>query len=126
MASQLRVTGVVLKRFTQAGTLLWLLDPVRGEATVHSLDTHPAHTGHETTERHICKFLDSIALILATRKDGNTVSAATLEEGSPEGTVIRVASNAGVLDDTLRRVKDIIEILNGIAEAGMFEPVTTT
>lgn len=121
MSSQLPITGLVLKRFVQAGTLLWLLDPVRGEPTVHSLDRYPSDSHHEAAERQSSKFLDSISLICATRKDGDTVSAATMEEGAPEGTIIRIASNAGLPENTLRLVKEIMEMLNGIAEAGMSE-----
>ncbi|KAH8203869.1 hypothetical protein TruAng_001933 [Truncatella angustata] len=126
MLSQLSVTGTVLKRFTQASTLLWLLDPVRGEPTIHSLDRHPNDTQKEAGGHKISKFLDSISLFCATRKNGDTVSAAALEEGAPEGTVLRIASNAGLPKETVRLVKDIIEILNEIAEAGSILPDTET
>ncbi|ETS79706.1 hypothetical protein PFICI_09559 [Pestalotiopsis fici W106-1] len=115
MSANLAVTGSVLKRFTQTSTLLWLLDPVRGEPTIHNLDRHPSDTHQGASERKTSKFLDSIALLFATRKDGDTVSAATLEEGQPEGTIIRIASNAGVEDDTLEQVRAIVNILNHAA-----------
>ncbi|KAI0134023.1 hypothetical protein BJ170DRAFT_690339 [Xylariales sp. AK1849] len=122
MTSQLEVTGTVLKRLAQAGTLLWLLDPVRGEPTIHSLDRHPSDSHQEAADRQSSKFLDSISLICATRKDGDTVSAATMEEGAPEGTIIRIASNAGLQERTLRLVKEIMKMLNDVAEAGFPSP----
>lgn len=102
----------------QAGTLLWLLDPVRGEPTTHSLDRHPNDTQQEATERQCSKFLDSIALICATWKNGDAVSAAALEEWSPEGTIIRVARNAGLPQEMLEQVREIVEALNDIAQKG--------
>ncbi|KAF1828420.1 hypothetical protein BDW02DRAFT_574885 [Decorospora gaudefroyi] len=47
------------------------------------------------------KFLDSFALLCATKKNGDSVSAACMEEGSPQGRIIRIASNAGVRESTL-------------------------
>lgn len=64
------------------------------------------------------KFLDSFALISATKKDGDTVSATSFEEGLPEGTVVRVASNHGVKDSTLRGLRDLVATLNGVASRG--------
>ncbi|KAH6680526.1 hypothetical protein B0J14DRAFT_531823 [Halenospora varia] len=115
MAATLEITGNVRDRFIQAAALLRLLDPVRGEPTAYGLDQE-SHDGQAPRERLLKrKFLDSFALICATRKDGDTVSAACLEEGGPEGTVVRIASNAGVSEDTLSYLRDILGILSSIA-----------
>jgi len=118
MAAALEITGNVRDRFIQAAALLHLLDPVRGEPTAYGLDQEP-HSGEVSRERFLRrKFLDSFALICATRKDGATVSAACLEEGGPGGTVVRIASNAGVSGETLTYLRDILGILNSIAIKG--------
>jgi hypothetical protein len=95
-----------------------MLDPVRGEASSHGLDEDPAKT--ELTREQFLKrkFLDSLALICAVRKEGDCVSAACLEEGEPQGTVVRVASNAGVSEGTLEMLRAIIDKLNVIASGG--------
>lgn len=36
-----RLTGAAHKRFVIVTSLLFLIDPVRGEPTLHSLDRHP-------------------------------------------------------------------------------------
>ncbi|KIW16613.1 hypothetical protein PV08_03801 [Exophiala spinifera] len=109
------ITGNIQSRFVQVTTLLHLIDPVRGEPTVYGLD-QGANAGQQSREKLLKKrFLDSVALICARRKDGDTVSAACLEEGLPEGTVVRIASNQGVSDSTLTELREIIHILNGIA-----------
>ncbi|KAF3768504.1 hypothetical protein M406DRAFT_326945 [Cryphonectria parasitica EP155] len=107
----LEITGNVQSRFMQVAVLLHLLDPVRGEPTEHGLDSD---SGNVVWQReHILKrkFLDNFALVCATNKDGDTVSAASLEEGLPEGTVVRVASNNGVKDSTLSGLRDLVSIL---------------
>lgn len=118
MAAALEITGNVRDRFIQAAALLRLLDPVRGEPTAYGLDQE-SYTGQAPRELFLKrKFLDSFALICATRKDGDTVSAACLEEGRPEGTVVRIASNAGVSEETLSYLRDILGILSSIAIKG--------
>lgn len=112
------ITGNILKRFIQAATLLSCLDPVRGEPTTYSLDRHPDDAQDDAGDRQMKKFLDSIALICATRKDGDTVSAATLEEWSPDGSIIRIARNSGLPEETLEQIREIVELLNDIAQKG--------
>jgi hypothetical protein len=79
--STLEVTGRVRSRFIHVATLLSMLDPVRGEASIHSVDEDPTTT--ELTREQFLKrkFLDSFALICAVRKGGDSVSAACIEEG---------------------------------------------
>jgi len=112
------ITGNVRKRFIESATLLFLLDPVRSEPSTYGLDQDP----NEVTvprERFLRrKFLDSFALICAITKDGDSVSAACLEEGKPEGTILRIASNSGVSENTLSRLREITAILNDIAAGG--------
>ena len=111
------ITGNAQNRFIQAAVLLHLLDPVRGEPTEHGLDRDP-HEVEPQQERQLKKFLDSFALVCATKKDGDTVSAASIEEGFPEGTVIRIASNHGVTNSTLRGLRELVAILNAVASRG--------
>lgn len=112
------ITGNVQRRFVQAAVLLHLLDPVRGEPTTHGLD-RDLNEFELNRERLLKrKFLDSFALVCATKKDGDTVSAACLEEGLPEGTVIRVASNHGVAKATLRALQELVAVLNSVASGG--------
>ncbi len=119
MAVTHEITGNLRDRFMQAAALLRLLDPVRGEPTAYSLDQE-SHSLNEPRDRLLKrKFLDSFALICATKKDGDTVSAACLEEGAPEGTVIRIASNAGVSEETMSYLEDIVDILSSISIQGM-------
>ena len=102
----LELTGNVRNRFVEAAVLLRMLDPVRGEATVHGLDqvSHEMITPRERLLKR--KFLDSFALICAIKKDGDSTSAACMEEGAPQGTIIRIASNAGIGEkSSLRRLR---------------------
>ena len=86
--SPLELTGNVRNRFVQAAVLLRMLDPVRGEPTVHCLneDSYEMRTLRERLLKR--KFLDSFALIYAIKRDGDSVSAACMEEGTPQGTII--------------------------------------
>ncbi|KAH0829622.1 hypothetical protein FOPE_10283 [Fonsecaea pedrosoi] len=109
------ITGNAQSRFIQAAALLHLLDPVRGEPTAYGLD-QDSSTLEQNRERLLKrKFLDSFALICARKKDAGTVSAACLEEGHPEGTIVRIASNQGVSQFTLDKLRELVTILNGVA-----------
>lgn len=112
------ITGNIQKRFIENAVLLHLLDPVRGSPTANSLDRNPYDPGESRESVLKRKFLDSLALVASTHKNGDKVSAATLEEGAPDGTVIRVASNAGVCDSTLLCLQGLISDLNEIAATG--------
>ena len=72
------------------------------------------------------KFLNSFALICAIKKDGDSVSAAYIEEGAPQGTIIRVASNSGVSKKTLSELRELVAILNSIGSAGTPAAISTT
>jgi hypothetical protein len=119
MTPNLKITGNVRDRFVQAATLLYLLDPVRGEPTAYGLDQDAPNLQAPKEQRLKRKFLDSFALICATRQDGDAVSAACLEEGEPEGTVIRIASNAGVSEETVSQLENILGLLGSISNEGM-------
>ena len=114
----LDLTGNVRNRFVQAAVLLHMLDPVRGEPTTHGLDEDSYETRTPRERLLKRKFLDSFALICAIRKDGDSVSAACMEEGAPQGTVIRVASNCGVSEKTLGQLREIVAVLNSIGSGG--------
>lgn len=114
----LSVTGKVRKRFLEATVLLGALDEVRGVPAVHSLDC--TENGDDRARFLKRKFLDSFALICANRKGGDSVSAACMEEGQPEGTIIRIACNSGVSEAVLSDVQATINILNKIACGGMY------
>ncbi|KAJ9292675.1 hypothetical protein DTO271G3_8568 [Paecilomyces variotii] len=107
------VTGKVRSRFLHAAVLLRTLDPVRGEPTIHDLDLNDVGQSRERLLKR--KFLDSFALICAAEKGGDSVSAACLEEGQPQGTIIRIASNTGVKPTVVSQVRSIIDDLNSIA-----------
>jgi hypothetical protein len=114
----LEITGKLRDRFIQAAVLLCIIDPVRGDSSTHGLD-HDIHEIETPQERLLKKkFLDSFALLCAIRKDGASVSAACMEEGAPEGTVIRIASNAGVNQNTLSQLRCIVDVLNEVAGTG--------
>ncbi|KAL9127828.1 MAG: hypothetical protein Q9217_003368 [Psora testacea] len=113
----LGITGNVRNRFIQAAVLLHTLNPVRGEPTAYGLDQDP-HDIETPRERLLKKkFLDSFALLCATKKDGDSVSAACIEEGLPQGTIIRIASNSGVRESTLSQLRELVNVLNNVASA---------
>jgi hypothetical protein len=119
MTTSLKIIGNARDRFIQAAVLLYLLDPVRGEPTAYGLDQDAPNLQAPKEQVLKRKFLDSFALICAIRQDGDAVSAACLEEGEPEGTVVRIASNAGVSEETLGQLKHILGLLSGISNEGM-------
>lgn len=113
----LSITRKVRKRFLEAAVLLAALDEVRAVPTVHSLDS--ADCGVDRARVLKRKFLDSFALVCANHKGGESVSAASMEEGQPEGTIIRIACNGGVRDSVLSDAQAIVRILNNIACEGV-------
>ena len=114
----LHIQGNLRERFLQDAVLLYRLDPVRGEPSAYGLDQDPFELEGIQKGWLKRKFLDSIALICAVKRDGDTVSAACLEEGMPAGTVLRIASNSGVSHSTLDQLRVLIEILNNVASGG--------
>ena len=69
--SPLEIIGHARDRFIQAAVLLYTLNPVRGEPTGYGVDQDP-HDIETPRERLLKrKFLDSFALICATKKDGD-------------------------------------------------------
>ncbi len=116
----LEITGHLRNRFIQAAVLLHTLDPVRGEPTGYGLDQDP-HDIETPRERLLKrKFLDSFALICATKKGGDSVSAVCLEEGLPQGTIVRIASNSGVRENNLDQLRELVNVLNRVASGGIF------
>lgn len=112
-------TGLAQARFTKLVALLALIDPVRGEPTVHSVDRHP-HDGIGQRENLQKKFLDSFALICSTSScGGDTASAVCLEPGHPSGTVLRLAQNFGVPPDLVDRLQAVLNNLTSVATGGM-------
>ncbi|CAG1959374.1 unnamed protein product [Fusarium graminearum] len=106
------ITGDTHKRFVKVATLLSLIDPVRGEPTVHSLDMHP-HENARKMESLQKKFLDSFALICSTSaKSGETASAVCMEQGHPTGTVLRLARNLGVPQQLLLLLNEVLDELS--------------
>lgn len=113
----IEITGNVRNHFIQAAVLLHMLDPVRGEPTVHGLDQDLNDRSALRFQELKRKFLDSFAFLCATKKDGDSVSAACMEEGLPQGTIIRIASNAGVRENTLCQLRQVLDSLNSVAGA---------
>lgn len=112
------LTGAAHKRFVIVTSLLFLIDPVRGEPTVHSLDRHP-HDSNRRPENLQKKFLDSFALICSTsRIGGETASAVCLEQGHPTGNVLRLARNLGVPQDLVNQLQQILNDLAAVAANG--------
>lgn len=88
------LTDRVWHLFLEAAVLLHTLDPVHGE--------------QEREQFLKRKILDSFALLCAASKGGDNVSAACMEEGQPEGTVVRLASNGGVSPEALAQARNLI------------------
>src|SRR5258708_39522451 len=97
----LEVPEKIRHRFIHAAILLSMLDPVRDEASTQSLDDDPAKPVPTREQFLKRKSLDSFALICAVQKEGDSVSAACMEDGERQGTIVRVASSAGVSDRKL-------------------------
>jgi hypothetical protein len=113
------ITGDTHKRFVKVATLLSLIDPVRGEPTVHNLDMHP-HENVRKMESLQKKFLVSFALICSTSaKSGETASAVCMEQGHPTGTVLRLARNLGVPQQLLQGLNDILDDLSAVSSKGI-------
>ncbi|KAL8823912.1 MAG: hypothetical protein Q9191_005451 [Dirinaria sp. TL-2023a] len=113
--SPLEIIGHARDRFIQAAVLLYTLNSVRGEPSGYDLDQDP-HNIEISRERLLKrKFLDSFALICATKKDGDSVSTACLEERSSQETVVRIASNSGVRENTLVQLRELVNVLNDVA-----------
>ncbi|CZR51798.1 uncharacterized protein PAC_01675 [Phialocephala subalpina] len=111
----LAIGGNARNRLIQASVLLHMLEPVRGEPTAYGLDQDP-HEIESPRDRLLKrKFLDSFALVCATKREGDSVSAACMEEGRPEGTVVRIASNCGVSDTTLLQLREIVDEMSCLA-----------
>lgn len=90
------ISGNAHGGFAQTAALSHSIDPVRGKSTACGLDWDP-NALEQNRERLLKKkLLDSFAIICAKKIDGDTVSAACLEKGLPEGTILRVTSNEGV------------------------------
>lgn len=112
------LTGQAHKRFVIVTSLLYLIDHVRGEPTVHSLDTHP-HDSSFRLEKLQKKFLDSFAVICSTsRVGGETASAVCLEQGHPNGNVLRLARNLGVPNDLIDQLQQVLYDLTAVAAKG--------
>lgn len=111
-------TGEAHRRFVIVATLLSLIDPIRGEPTVHSLDRHP-HDGEGKEEHLRKKFLDSFALTSSTsRRGGETAAAVCLEQGHPSGNVLRLARNLETPEDVIDRLQAILDLLTEVASGG--------
>ncbi|OHE92064.1 hypothetical protein CORC01_12645 [Colletotrichum orchidophilum] len=111
-----KIPGKAHKRFVMIATLLYLIDPVRGEPTTYGLDKHPLDDSWRYDQPQK-KFLDSFALICSTSGvGGETASAVCLEQGHPSGTVLRLARNFGVSEMLKDQLHDILNDLTAVAE----------
>ena len=116
------LTGNAHNRFVSVASLLFLIDPVRGEPTAYSLDRHP-HDNASNKESLLKKFLDSFALACSTsRKGAETASAVCLEQDHPSGSVLRIARNLGVPQDLVNRLQAILVDMIAIALRGELLP----
>ncbi len=122
----IEITDNLRSRFIQAAVLLRMLNPVRDDPTIHGLDQDP-HNIDISRERLLKrKFLDSFALICATKKDGDSVSATCMKEGASQGTVLRIASNSEVGERTLGQLRELVNTLNSIGSEGTILSVSIT
>lgn len=118
----IEISGTTLDRYIQGATLLRLLDPVRGDPTSYGLDQE-ARTIQAPFDRIIKrKFLDAIALICASEKGSDSISAACFDLDDSEGTVIRIASNGGVSNRTISYLDDLLGALTGFSTQGRLAP----
>ncbi len=46
--------------------------------------------------------------------------AVCLEEGLPQGTIVRIASNSEVPENTLGQFGELVNVLNRVASGGIF------
>lgn len=118
----LSITGRVGQRFLETAVLLKAMNEVRGVPTAHGLDSEE-YVGTDRSRILKCKFLDSLALICASHKGGDSVSAVCMEEGQPEGTIIRIACNGGVKNSVLSNAQGILETLSKVARGGTFTTI---
>ena len=99
--------------------LLSLIDPVRGEPTKCPLEVHPDAEFLRNSQLKE-RFLDSFALICSTSSLGKeTASAVCMEQKKPSGTMLRVARNRGLLQQTLSGLERVLQILIAAANGGM-------
>lgn len=106
-------------RLAVLSRLLCLIDPVRGEPTMHSLDKHPNEDSwhHEHLQE---KFLDSFALISSTsRKGRETASAVCLEQHGYSGVVLRLCRNLGVTSQVQVLLQGVLDDLRRISSQGI-------
>lgn len=117
--TSLEITGTLRDRYIQDVALLYMLDPVRGEPTAYGLD-HDSSSVHGSFDLSLKrKFLDAIALICAVNKSPSCISAACFDKENPVETIIRVASNGGVLGRTLIYMEEILGILTDLSMQGI-------
>ena len=69
------------------------------------------------------KFLDSFALLCATEKDGDSVSAACLEEDFSQGTILRIAGDSGVRESIPSQLRELVTALNDVVSGSIFIPI---
>lgn len=114
-----RERSVARKQLLINSVLLSLIDPVRGEPTKWLLDGHPdADVLRKSQLKE--KFLDSFALICSTSSSGKeTASAVCMEQNQPSGTILRVARNRGLSQQTLIGLERVLQILIAAANKGM-------
>ncbi|GKU22722.1 unnamed protein product [Fusarium langsethiae] len=109
------IDGEALARFVLHSALLWLIDPVRGEATRSIPDENP--DGNLLSARYLKqKFLDSFALICSTSRSGaNTATAVCLETYERGGNILRVARNKGLKPEDKAILEQVLRVLQEVA-----------
>ena len=114
-----RQGGEARKQLVINSALLNLIDPVRGEPTKGLLEGYPDADVLRNSQLKE-KFLDSFALICSTSSSGKeTASAVCMEQNQPSGTILRVARNRGLSQQTLIGLKRVLQILIATANKGM-------
>ena len=122
----IEITDNLRSRFIQAAVLLRMLNSVRDDFTIHDLD-QDSHNIDMSRERLLKrKFLDFFALICATKKNDDSVSATCMKEGASQETVLRIVSNSEVGERILSQLRELVNTLNSIGSEGTILSVSIT
>ena len=122
----IEITDNLRSRFIQAAVLLRMLNSVRDDFTIHDLD-QDSHNIDMSRERLLKrKFLDFFALICATKKNDDSVSATCMKEGASQETVLRIVSNSKVGERILSQLRELVNTLNSIESEDTILSVSIT
>ena len=116
----LEIIDYLWNRFIEVAILLHTFNLVREESIAYGLDQDSYNI--ETLRERLLKrkFLDSFAFICATKRDGDNVSIACLEEELSQETIVWITSNFKVRENTLDQLRELVNVLNRVASKDIF------